>query len=218
MKFKFKFFCIIFTYILLWIKYIEYLIKKFSLKNKGLISTEMNKEQAEIHISKCYPNLESDLPIINLKIDTDIKCSVIIPVYNHEDVLEETINSVLDQKCEYKFEIILVDDGSNDATKRILKKYEMYDNCKIIHQENQGIAVASTCCSGAYELLGYNNEYGIVTENSEDGIYDGLRHMLEDENLRKNYAVQAAIRGQKFSTKKTVAAVQELFEEILNEQ
>ncbi len=77
-----------------------------------------------------------------------------------------------------------------------------------------GTPVVSTCCSGAYELLGYNNEYGIVTENSEEGIYNGLKQMLNDENLRKNYAKQALIRGQKFSTEKTVAAVEEMFESL----
>lgn len=77
-----------------------------------------------------------------------------------------------------------------------------------------GTPVVSTCCSGAYELLGYNNEYGIVTENSEDGIYEGLKRMLDDNILRENYAKQAVIRGQKFSTEKTVAAVQEMFESL----
>ncbi len=77
-----------------------------------------------------------------------------------------------------------------------------------------GTPVVSTCCSGAYELLGYNNEYGIVTENSEEGIYNGLKRMLDDKKLRENYATQAAVRGQKFSTEKTVDAVQEMFESL----
>lgn len=77
-----------------------------------------------------------------------------------------------------------------------------------------GTPVVSTNCSGAYELLGYNNEYGIVTENSEDGIYNGLKCMIRDETLRKNYAAQAEIRGQKFSTEKTVAAVEDMFESL----
>ncbi len=77
-----------------------------------------------------------------------------------------------------------------------------------------GTPVVSTCCSGAYELLGYNDEYGIVTENSEEGIYEGLKRMLDDKELRENYARQALIRGQKFSTEKTVAAVEEMFESL----
>lgn len=81
-----------------------------------------------------------------------------------------------------------------------------------------GTPVVSTCCSGAHELLGYNNEYGIVTENSEEGIYKGMKRMLEDDALRESYAKQAKIRGQKFCTEKTTRAVEEMFEEILNER
>ncbi len=80
-----------------------------------------------------------------------------------------------------------------------------------------GTPVVSTNCSGAYELLGFNDEYGIVTENSEEGIYEGLKRMLRDEDLRKDYAKQAAIRGQKFSTEITVAAVEEMFESLYND-
>lgn len=73
-----------------------------------------------------------------------------------------------------------------------------------------GTPVVSTCCSGAYELLGENNEYGIVVDNSEEGIYEGMKQMISDENLRKYYAKQALERGKKFSTKETVRAVEEM--------
>lgn len=77
-----------------------------------------------------------------------------------------------------------------------------------------GTPVVSTNCSGAYELLGYDNEYGIVTENSEEGIYSGLKQMLNNPEKIKNYAELAAVRGQNFSTEKTVAAVQEVLESL----
>lgn len=73
-----------------------------------------------------------------------------------------------------------------------------------------GTPVVSTCCSGAYELLGKNNEYGIVTENSEEGIYQGMRQMLESEVKRRYYADMALEQGKKFSTQKTVEAVEEM--------
>ena len=65
--------------------------------------------------------------------------SVVIPVYNSEKFLGKSIESVLNQT--YKnIEIIVVDDGSNDNSLKILKKYS--DRIKIIHQSNQGLAVA----------------------------------------------------------------------------
>ena len=62
-----------------------------------------------------------------------------------------------------------------------------------------GKPVVSTNCSGAYELLGYNNEYGIVVENSTKGIYDGLKLLLKDPLLVEKYRKKAIIRGKKFT-------------------
>lgn len=77
-----------------------------------------------------------------------------------------------------------------------------------------GTPVVSTCCSGAYELLGYNNEYGIVTENSEEGIYEGLKQMLSSKELLLHYKKQAELRGKRFSTRNTVLAVEEMLESL----
>lgn len=69
--------------------------------------------------------------------DKDI-VSVIIPVYNGEKYLSETLESVLNQS--YKnLEVIVVDDGSNDKTALIIKNYK---TIKYIYQENAGTASA----------------------------------------------------------------------------
>lgn len=73
-----------------------------------------------------------------------------------------------------------------------------------------GTPVVSTNCSGAYELLGKNNEYGIVTENNEDALYEGIKKMLTTPNLLEAYAAKAKERGKAFSTEKTVKAVEEM--------
>lgn len=73
-----------------------------------------------------------------------------------------------------------------------------------------GTPVVSTNCSGAYELLGDNNEYGIVTENDEDALYDGIKKILTEKGLLEHYAKQAKVRGQRFSTEKTVKAVEDM--------
>ncbi|MDY2801481.1 MAG: glycosyltransferase family 2 protein [Fusobacterium mortiferum] len=48
--------------------------------------------------------------------------SVIIPTYNSEKYIDETLNSVLDQTYR-EFEIIIIDDCSNDNTWKIIKQY-----------------------------------------------------------------------------------------------
>lgn len=75
-----------------------------------------------------------------------------------------------------------------------------------------GIPCLSTNCSGAYELLGYNNEYGIVVDNSEEALYNGLKEILLSPNLLEYYKKMANIRGGQFSTTVTVGEVQKLFE------
>ena len=75
--------------------------------------------------------------------------------------------------------------------------------------------VISTNCSGAKELLGENNEYGLVVDNNEEGIYQGIKKMLLNPQLLKHYKKQAMIQRQKYSKEKTVSAVESMLEELL---
>ncbi len=67
------------------------------------------------------------------------KVSVIITTYNYGQFIQEAIESILDQT--YKnFEIIVIDDGSTDNTKEVLKPY--LNRIKYIYQENSHIPKA----------------------------------------------------------------------------
>jgi Glycosyltransferase len=79
-----------------------------------------------------------------------------------------------------------------------------------------GVPVVSTNCSGAEELLGANNEYGIVTENTEEGIYNGLKKLLSNPELLKYYKDKATERGRFFSTEKTVKEVENLLDSLID--
>ena len=70
------------------------------------------------------------------------KVSVIIPIYNAAEFLEECLDSVLQQSLK-EIEVICVDDGSPDNSLDILKKYEQQDpRVKVISQPNQGAGAA----------------------------------------------------------------------------
>ena len=68
--------------------------------------------------------------------------SVLMPVYNSEKYLMESITSILNQTfCDFEF--IIINDGSTDNSGEILKKYEHADaRIRIIEQPNKGIAEA----------------------------------------------------------------------------
>ena len=77
-----------------------------------------------------------------------------------------------------------------------------------------GTPVITTRVSGMEEMLG-ENEYGIIAENSEEGLYCAIKQMLTSPELLQKYKAAAQKRGEIFSTEKTVLAVEEMFRKIL---
>lgn len=68
--------------------------------------------------------------------------SVIIPAYNAERFISETIESVVNQTFS-DFELLIVDDGSTDNQKKIIKEFAASDNrIRYIHQLNEGVSAA----------------------------------------------------------------------------
>ena len=66
--------------------------------------------------------------------------SVIIPVFNNEDYLKECIESIINQSYKH-LEIILIDDGSTDNSKKICDEYAQRDSrIKTIHKANEGVS------------------------------------------------------------------------------
>src|SRR5699024_8503264 len=68
--------------------------------------------------------------------------SIIVPVYNKEKYLDQSLKSILNQSFD-NLEIILINDGSTDNSLEICKTFEKKDNrVKVISQINQGVSVA----------------------------------------------------------------------------
>lgn len=81
-----------------------------------------------------------------------------------------------------------------------------------------GVPVCTVEVSGMKEMLGNNNEYGIVTENNEEALYKGIKCLLDNPNLLAHYKKMATIRGKDFQLKQTVNAVEEMLEGVLEKQ
>lgn len=70
------------------------------------------------------------------------KISVIIPVYNTENYLRECLDSILAQTFT-DFEVLLINDGSTDASGKICDEYAKKDKrIKVFHKKNGGVSSA----------------------------------------------------------------------------
>lgn len=78
-----------------------------------------------------------------------------------------------------------------------------------------GTAVCTVEVSGMKEMLGEQNQYGIVTANNEDALYEGIRRLIDDAELLIHYKKKAKIRGGFFDTENTVKNVEEMFLSLL---
>lgn len=73
-----------------------------------------------------------------------------------------------------------------------------------------GIPVCTVNVSGMKEMLGSNNEYGVITDNSESALYEGITALIDHPEKLHHYRKQAELRGHSFETKETVQAVENM--------
>ena len=120
-----------------------------------------------------------------------IKFSVILPLYNKEKEIANTLKSVLNQT--YKAdEIIVVDDGSTDNSKEVIKKFK---DVKLIEQKNCGVSCARNrgikearneyiCFLDADDLWeeDFLEEIKRLIESFPQAIFYSTSHKMIDEN------------------------------------
>lgn len=100
------------------------------------------------------------------------KISVIVPVYNKENYLEQCVDSILSQTFE-NFELLLVDDESTDRSGKICDGYVIKDKrVKVFHQKNGGPTAA--VMTGMREAVG---EYYMFIDSDDYVSSDMLQEM-----------------------------------------
>ena len=106
--------------------------------------------------------------------------SVIVPIYNLETCLPKCLDSILSQTYE-DFELILVDDGSEDGSLAVCREYqEKDDRIRVFHQANGGVSSARN--------LGLNHARGkyISFVDGDDLIESDLYERLIDSLVQSN--------------------------------
>jgi len=102
--------------------------------------------------------------------------------------------------------------------------YKYISNCDLFicasHSEGfstaatEALIVGTPICtvevSGMKELLGENNEYGVVVDNNDEALYQGIKKLFDNRSLLNHYKERAKVRGKDFKTRSTVAAVEEM--------
>lgn len=136
--------------------------------------------------------------------------SVIVPVYNVEAYLGECIDSLIHQTYDM-LEIILVDDGSTDASGTICDDYAKRDGrIKVIHQSNQGQAAARNAgidiAQGEYISFVDSDDY------IELDTYQSLMQQMEKYGLDVISFGGKTLKGNTFTCDSTNAGTMTLLE------
>lgn len=129
------------------------------------------------------------------------KVSIILPIYNVEKYLNDCIKSVIEQTYE-NFELILIDDGSQDTCPTICEEWKKKDNrIKVIHKINNGLGMARNTgidfATGEYICFFDSDDFfdntlieqcvDKMTRYSVDFVIYGFCDVTEEGKIIKNY-------------------------------
>lgn len=109
-------------------------------------------------------------------VEKKLLLSIIVPVYNTEQYLEDCLKSLERQELSSsEYEIICINDGSTDSSSNILDKYRKnYSNIRIINKENEGIAIARNI--GISEVQG---EYFMFVDSDDFIASYSIKEILD---------------------------------------
>ncbi|WP_289021501.1 glycosyltransferase family 2 protein [uncultured Salegentibacter sp.] len=131
-----------------------------------------------------------------MEVDSNFLVSVIIPTYNRGHLIKDSVESVLNQTYE-NWELIIVDDGSTDNTKEVLKAYEMDQRISYVHRPSSYPKGANACRNYGFEIS--KGDY-VKWLDSDDLLTENC---LEEQlhNIQQNNAHVDFCNSQLFSVK-----------------
>ena len=119
-----------------------------------------------------------------------IDVSVIVPCYNIENYVKRCIESLINQKTQFSYEIILIDDGSTDNTGGICDSFFALSNIHIIHQVNGGLSNARN--KGVFiskgEYITFVDGDDFVSENYIEDLLGSIKTFSSDVSIVNFYS------------------------------
>ncbi len=168
--------CIIMASVAYSLYCITFYLKKWFRAKKRTIG--INSEAALSIVSAACPDPASDGVVRNSPAVAGLDLSVIVPVYNHLDLLPETLPAIVRQNTRYRYEVVMVDDGSTDGARDYIRQFEGDPRVKLVLQENKGIAAARN--SGLDEAAG---RY-VMFVDCDDVVHEDIVEVLLNQAYR----------------------------------
>ena len=155
----------------------------YSTSIKPILSNDITKksvlEKGRKYIDKCLKGIRSRKTYKK----QNVKISVIIPLFNCQKTIRESIISIQNQNFN-DFELILINDFSQDNTSSIIEKFQKDDNRIKIINNNRNMGTLYSRCIG---VLSASGKYIFSLDNDDmyfdEDIFDFIYNKGEKENL-----------------------------------
>lgn len=161
--------------------------------------------QARQLLEKASPPPQKERPLRAAQPDQEITVSVIVPVYNVEAYVQECLNSLQKQETAYTFEVIVINDGSQDQSGKLIDAYQADRRFRVIHQANQGFSGARNtglelargkyiCFVDSDDFVEPNYLQALVTtaEANQADIVEAGYYKLYGDGRKRNVLLPAA--------------------------
>ena len=113
-----------------------------------------------------------------------MKLSIIVPMYNSSKTIERCLDSIVETKNLCEIETIIIDDGSNDESYFLVKKYtQKYTNFKCIKKENGGVSEARNVgiCESSGEWVTFVDSDDILAQGAIDTMIESIQNNPDAE-------------------------------------
>ncbi|MDO4340593.1 MAG: glycosyltransferase family 2 protein [Eubacteriales bacterium] len=142
---------------------------------------EKDPKEALAFLNSVHPYPKNIMVSVPLKKERSIDLSIIVPAHNVEKYIRQCMESILEQKTSYSYEVIVVENASSDKTWEIVRSYEKDGRVKVLRSQEPDPSRARNI--GLRESSG---KYLMFVDSDDYLLPDTLEKMME--NILKHQA------------------------------